>query len=133
VPCPETTVGGAAHQGDSSHPPARLLPKELGVGRPLAYIELVEFEWDEGKSVACAAARGFDFAYAIGVFLDPGRLVETDARFDYGEKRFIVLGQIDGRVYAVVCTPRSGRMRVISARKANRKEGARYGHGTGPA
>ena len=105
----------------------------LGICRPLAYIGWVEFEWDEGKSVACAAARGFDFAYAIGVFHDPDRLVEADARFDYGEKRFIVLGQIDGRVYAVVCTPRSGRMRVISARKANRKEVARYGHDTGPA
>lgn len=93
----------------------------------------MEFEWDEGKSLASAAARGFDFAYAIGVFRDPDRLVEADARFDYGEKRFIVLGKIEGRVYVVVCTPRGGRMRVISARKANRKEVARYGHGTGPA
>jgi uncharacterized DUF497 family protein len=93
----------------------------------------VEFEWDEGKSIASAAVRGFDFAYAVGVFRDPDRLVEADTRFDYGEKRFVVLGKIEGRVYVVVCTPRGGRMRVISARKANRKEVTRYGHGTGPA
>ena len=80
-----------------------------------------------------AAARGFDFAYAIGVFRDPDRLVEADARHDYGEKRFIVLGQIDGRVYVVVCTPRIGRMRMISARKANQNEVDRYGHSTGSA
>jgi uncharacterized DUF497 family protein len=87
----------------------------------------VEFEWDEAKSDACFAARGFDFAYATGVFLDPDRLVETDDRFDYGETRWRVLGAIDGRVFVVVCTPRPGRLRIISARKANRRDVNRHG------
>jgi hypothetical protein len=86
----------------------------------------VEFEWDEAKSDACFEERGFDFAYAIRVFLDADRVVEIDERFDYGEARFQVLGRIDGRVFAVVYTPRASRLRLISARKGNRREIRRY-------
>jgi uncharacterized DUF497 family protein len=87
----------------------------------------MEFERDDAKSEACFTERGFDFAYAVRVFLDPGRHVEADERFDYREPRFRVLGRIDGRVFVVVYTPRAGVFRIISARKANRKEVARYG------
>jgi len=83
-----------------------------------------------GQERCLFATRGFDFAYAIGVFLDPDRLVETDDRFDYGEIRWRVLGQIDGRVFVVVCTPRHGRLRIVSARKANRRDASRYGEAT---
>ena len=62
------------------------------------------------------------------VFLNPDRLVEVDTRFDYGEPRYRVLGQIEGRLFLVVYTPRSDAFRMISARKANAKEVARYGH-----
>ena len=86
----------------------------------------MEFEWDEAKSEACYAERGFDFAYAVRVFLDRGRLIEPDDRFDYGEPRQRVLGRIDGRVFVVVYTPRGRRFRLISARKANRREVRRY-------
>lgn len=94
--------------------------------RPLAYIALVEFEWDATKSDACHAERGFDFAYAVRVFLDPDRLIELDDRFDYGESRHRVLGRIEGRVFVVVYTARGKRFRLISARKANRREIRRY-------
>lgn len=90
----------------------------------------MDFEWDEAKSAACRGMRGFDFAYALGIFRDPERIVEADERFDYGERRLVVLGQIDGRLFVVVCTPRGGRMRLISARPANRKEISRYGDST---
>lgn len=56
-----------------------------------------EFEWDDTKSNACFTERGFDFTYAVQVFLDPDRLVEVDNRFDYGKPRYRVLGQIEGR------------------------------------
>jgi len=59
----------------------------------------VELEWNDAKSGACFAERGFDFAYAVQVFLDPDRLVEVDNRFDYGEPRYRVLGQIEGRLF----------------------------------
>jgi uncharacterized DUF497 family protein len=88
----------------------------------------MEFEWDDAKSNTCFAERGFDFAYAVQVFLDPDRLVEGDSRFDYGEPRYRVLGQIEGRLFLVVYTPRGDAFRMISARKANAKEVAHYGH-----
>lgn len=86
----------------------------------------MEFEWDEAKSDACFARRGFDFAYALRVFLDPDRLIETDDRFEYGEPRHRVLGRISERVFVVVYTPRGNRFRLISARKANQEEIRRY-------
>ena len=90
-------------------------------------MEHMEFEWDDAKSEACFLRRGFDFAYAVRVFLDPGRDVEADDRFDYGEPRYRVIGRIEGRMFVVVYTPRHGVFRIISARKANRKEVARHG------
>lgn len=87
----------------------------------------MEFEWDEAKSDACLAGRGFDFAYAAAVFADPDRLVEPDDRRDYGEPRFRVIGRIEHRIFVVVYTPRAGRIRLISARRANRQEVTRYG------
>ena len=90
----------------------------------------MNFEWDEAKSDACFAERGFDFGYAIRVFLDPNRLIEVDDRFDYGEQRYRVLGQIEWRVFVVVYTPRGTAFRLISARKANRREVRRYGAST---
>jgi uncharacterized DUF497 family protein len=42
------------------------------------------------------------------------------------EARFQALGEIDGRVYMLVFTPRGGDVHVISLRKANRREIKRY-------
>jgi len=67
-------------------------------------------------------------SYAVRVFLDPDRLVEVDKRFNCGEPRYRVLGQIEGRLFLVVYTPRGDSFRMISTRKANAKEVARYWH-----
>jgi uncharacterized protein len=45
-----------------------------------------------------------------------------DERKDYGETRIIALGEIRGLEFVCVYTPRQGRARVISLRRANRKE-----------
>lgn len=86
----------------------------------------MKFEWDEAKSDACFAERGFEFAYAVRVFLDPERMIERDERFDYGEPRYRILGRIEGRVFVVVSTRRGTGFRIISARKANQREVQRY-------
>ena len=88
----------------------------------------MEFEWDDAKSDSCFERRGFDFAYAVRAFFDPQRLVFPDARRDYGEDRFRLIGVIDGRVFVVVYTMRGSAVRIISARKASRKEVAEYEH-----
>ncbi len=52
--------------------------------------------------------------------------VEKDTRFNYGEERFIAFVPLEGRLYQVVFTVRNDLMRIISFRKANNKERARY-------
>lgn len=48
--------------------------------------------------------------------------IGEDQRKNYGERRFRVLGCINGRLYAAVFTPRADRLHVISLRKANSRE-----------
>ncbi len=92
----------------------------------MGYTGDIRFEWDEAKSDACFADRGFDFEYAASAFADPGSLQRQDMRFQYAEDRFQLLGRIEGRLYVVIYTVRDGVIRIISARKANRREVARY-------
>ncbi len=87
---------------------------------------IMEFEWDDAKSDDCFARRGFDFAYAVRAFLDPNRVVAPDRRWDYGEDRYRLLGRIEGRVFVLIYTFRDSAIRIISARKANRKEVGEY-------
>jgi uncharacterized DUF497 family protein len=53
-------------------------------------------------------------------------LATTDTRQDYGEDRLIGFAPIGNRVYCVVFTDRGDERRVISLRKANRREVTRY-------
>jgi uncharacterized DUF497 family protein len=92
----------------------------------------VHFEWDDAKSEACLAERGFDFAYATKAFFDPHRLIEPDRRRDYGEERYRLLGCIGLRLFVVVYTWRLNAIRIISARKANQREIKRYGNRAHP-
>jgi len=45
-----------------------------------------------------------------------------DNRFDYGEERLITLGLLAGRVLVIAHAPRNSATRIISMRKANRRE-----------
>ena len=96
--------------------------------RPLAYKQPMQFEWDDAKSDACFTYRGFDFAYTLRAFFDDSRVVSRDRRWDYGEDRSRLLGAIEGRVFVLIFTMRSSAIRIISARKANRKEIREYEH-----
>lgn len=70
--------------------------------------------------------RGFDFAYAARGFFDPDRIVMKDNRFDYGETRYQLISQIQGRVFVIIFTLRHNIIRIISARKANQREVKQY-------
>jgi len=83
------------------------------------------FEWDEAKSQANLRARGFDFAFASRIFDDDFYEIE-DARRDYGERRLIATGQVEGQLYTIVYTQRGEARRIISAREASRKERNAY-------
>jgi uncharacterized DUF497 family protein len=83
----------------------------------------VRFEWDPIKAARNLQERGIDFVDAIEIFDDPDRLESLDERRDDGEPRIRAIGQVAGRiVLAVVYTDRNGVKRIISARRASRRE-----------
>jgi uncharacterized DUF497 family protein len=85
----------------------------------------VKFEWDLNKSDATYTCRGFDFAFAAGIF--DGPTVEiVDVRRDYQEVRIQAMGQTAGVVLVVVYTDWNNLRRIISARVASRKERAQW-------
>jgi hypothetical protein len=94
--------------------------------------EVIEFEWDPAKAAANLRRHKVPFIKAIEVFNDPMRLERPDESEDYGEDRWIVLGCVEERVLFVVYTQRRIRIRLISARKANRDEQRKYWAGQIP-
>ena len=83
----------------------------------------MEFEWDPAKSAATERQRGIDFDRAAEIFL--GKRVEwADDRKHYGEPRIRAVGESAGELLHVVYTERGEVIRIISARRANRKERA---------
>lgn len=86
----------------------------------------MEFEWDAHKDAANRKKHGLSFDEAKEIFSGPV-LTWTDMRRDYGEPRQISIGELSGAVVIVVAhTPHEGRIRIISARKANQKERKNY-------
>jgi len=61
-----------------------------------------------------------------GRTLSGPHLVESDDRFEYGEARFIATGEIAGRLHVCVDTLRGDAYRIISLRRANRRETNAY-------
>ncbi len=84
-------------------------------------------EFDPGKRDKTLAERGLDFARAGEVFAGRHFTAEDD-REDYGEPRYITVGKLDDRMVVMVWTPRGKARRIISLRKANDREQARYAH-----
>ena len=78
-------------------------------------------EFDSVKSAENIRKRGIGFERFADMDLDRAISVE-DTRKAYGERRLRVLGFIDGRLHAAVITPRGEKIRVISLRRANRRE-----------
>jgi uncharacterized DUF497 family protein len=71
------------------------------------------------------AEQGLDFADAAQIFTGLHATLE-DARRDYGEKRFISAGFLDGRLVVLVWTPRGAARRIISMRHAHAEEETRW-------
>ncbi len=84
-----------------------------------------DFEWESKKAQSNLADHKVSFDLAKDVFKGP-RLEVPDTREDYGEDRYISLGEVDGRYLVVVHTPRGGKTRIIPARKATSGEQDKY-------
>jgi hypothetical protein len=85
----------------------------------------VVFEWDRRKAEINLKKHAVDFADAVVVFSDDLAITLQDDSVD--EERFVTVG-IDalGRVLVVAYTWRGGRIRLISARRATRRERGQY-------
>ena len=91
---------------------------------------MVLFEWDEEKSRMNRLKHGVGFEEAVHVFDDPNALADQD-RIEDGERRWQTVGLVGGfTVLLVAHTVREKGtdeiIRLISARRANRKERMRY-------
>ena len=87
------------------------------------------YEWDEDKSAENFMSRGFGFDLVERFNWDTA-LIQRDLRIE-SEERWISLGLVEERIHVVVWTPRGPYTRIISMRKANDREVARYAQGKG--
>jgi uncharacterized DUF497 family protein len=91
---------------------------------------LVRFEWDPEKAAASLAKHGVSFAEASTVFGDPLGKIVDDPRHSVGELRFVLLGHSDRhQLLAVMFTDLGEAIRLISARRATRRERREYEEG----
>ncbi len=85
----------------------------------------VEFEWDAQKARSNLRKHGVDFADCVSVFFDDLAITIEDDSSD--EERFLTVGaDALGRLLVVVYTWLGERIRIISARKATRRERDQY-------
>ena len=87
------------------------------------------FVWDEEKHIVNIEKHGISFIEASTVFDDDNAVYFDDKGHSYGEERFIVIGMSDKLNMLMVChCYRNGDnfIRLISARKANKKEASQY-------
>ncbi|MGH2360909.1 MAG: BrnT family toxin, partial [bacterium] len=87
----------------------------------------VAVEFDPAKSEANVRARGLPFSLVGDAFDWSSALVAEDRRRDYAERRFQAIGYLAARLHVVVFTPIATGIRVISLRRANKREVKRYG------
>ena len=85
------------------------------------------FLYDVAKSEANKAKHGIDFEAAKELWLDENR-VTAPAR-SHREHRWIVIGELDGRIWAAIVTRRHSAIRIISVRRARKNEEEAYGRG----
>lgn len=80
------------------------------------------FEWDENKNKKNIEKHGLNFDTAKLVFKDNNKLIAHNRMVDT-EERLQVIGKIGNLiVIMLVFTARDGSIRIISARRANKKE-----------
>ena len=85
----------------------------------------MQLTYDPEKRAKTLAERELDFEDAVQVFA--GTTIDfIDDRQDYGEERWISIGWLNGRLVALVWTPRDGSRHIISMRKCNDRERTKY-------
>jgi uncharacterized DUF497 family protein len=87
----------------------------------------VRFEWNRDKAASNLAKHGVSFDEAVTVFYEPLAATFEDPDHSQGERRLITVGYSSRHRLLVVChSDRRGSVRLISARRATRRERNRH-------
>ena len=85
------------------------------------------FSWDTKKAQENLEKHGVDFREAATVFDDPLSTTFPDVDHSLGEQRFLIVGMsARGRTLVVSHTETGEAIRIISARRATRRERRTY-------
>ena len=85
------------------------------------------FEWDEEKQRANLRKHGVSFEEAASTFGDWLHITRFDPLHSTDEERFVTIGMSTrNRLLVVIHTDREDRVRIISARLADRLEKENY-------
>ncbi len=91
------------------------------------FSKFIEFEWDKGNFDKSYQKHGITPNEAEEVFLDKDLLILEDLKHSKEEERFMALGKIfQGSILFLSYTVRKDKIRIISARFANKKERKLY-------
>ena len=80
----------------------------------------MKFEWDNNKNEANKLKHGISFEDTKGLWNDPFR-IEIQTSFP-DEDRYILIGRLGKKIWTAVYTVREGSIRIISARRAGKRE-----------
>ena len=88
----------------------------------------MRFEWDDKKAERNTLKHGISFEMAAFAFDDPYALMMEDEKHSTHERRQWLIGDSGEKVLIVVFTmrPPRGNIRIVSARRANRRERRMY-------
>lgn len=91
----------------------------------------MEVTYDPLKNASNINLRGLSFERAVDFDFQTA-VFTLDDRHDYGETRYRGLGFLEGRLHSMVIVETAKGIRVISFRKANKREVKRYEQATQP-
>ena len=91
----------------------------------------MEFEWNPDKADINLRKHNISFHEATTVFDDSLSVTFPDPDHSIGEERYVIIGMSElGKLLIVSHTDRENRIRIISARTANRQEKRFYEEGS---
>jgi uncharacterized DUF497 family protein len=92
-------------------------------------VRMITFEWDPPKAAANLTKHQVSFEEAKTVFYDEFAIQFFDEEHSSDEDRFLMLGMSSGAKLLIVChceREQGAVIRIISARKATKRESAFY-------
>ena len=90
---------------------------------------MITFGWDENRAIASLKKHGVSFEEAKSIFYDEFGIQFFDEEHSFEEERFLMLGMSSEAKLLIVChceRENGTVIRIISARKATRRESAFY-------